>query len=46
MDLAVAPDLWMAAPQAEALYRIAQARLYFDSMTLLQQLGVVPHPSS
>ena len=27
MDLAVAPDLWMAAPQAEALYRIAQEAL-------------------
>jgi steroid delta-isomerase-like uncharacterized protein len=26
--------------------KIAQARLYFDSMTLLQQLGVVPSPSS
>jgi hypothetical protein len=26
--------------------KIAQARLYFDGMTLLQQLGVVPHPSS
>ena len=24
MDLAVAPGLWMAARQAEALYRIAQ----------------------
>ena len=29
MDLAVAPDLWMAAPQAEALYRIAQIRRRF-----------------
>jgi signal transduction histidine kinase len=27
VDLAVAPDLWMAAPQAEALYRIAQEAL-------------------
>ena len=27
MDLAVAPALWMAAPQAEALYRIAQEAL-------------------
>lgn len=25
--------------------KIARARLYFDSMTLLQQLGVVPNPS-
>jgi steroid delta-isomerase-like uncharacterized protein len=26
--------------------KIAQARLYFDSVTLLQQLGVVPQPNS
>jgi hypothetical protein len=26
--------------------KIAHARLYFDSMTLLQQVGVVPQPSS
>ena len=26
--------------------KIAKARLYFDSMTLLQQVGVVPQPSS
>jgi steroid delta-isomerase-like uncharacterized protein len=26
--------------------KIARARLYFDSMTLLQQLGVVPTPSA